>query len=84
MRSSFLFAAALSSVVFAGCASDGDDAISSLIAASAEAAGENCDDGGLKVESGADLNGDGALDFGINTERAAGGAGADGVVYIEY
>lgn len=43
-----------------GCS--GDDAVSSIVVTATEAAGENCAAGGLKVEVGADDNGNGILD----------------------
>lgn len=91
MNKSILFAAALSAAAFMGCASDGDDAVSSIISTGTEAAGANCENGGLKVESGLDLSGDGVLDADEITDTdyicsgdngvdgAAGGNGDDAV-----
>lgn len=41
---------------------DGDDGLNSLVNVSNEPAGDNCDNGGLKVEIGLDTNGNGSLD----------------------
>ena len=41
---------------------DGDSANQSLIKTTVEAAGDNCANGGIKIETGIDTNGDGTLD----------------------
>ena len=41
---------------------DGDSGNQSLIKTTVEAAGDNCTNGGIKIESGIDANGDGTLD----------------------
>lgn len=91
MKNSILLAGTLCAVAFSGCGSDGSDAVSTLINTSAEVAGANCDSGGLKIETGADLSGDGILDAdevestqyvcsGADGETGAtGGDGSDGL-----
>ncbi len=43
---------------------DGEDGKNSLVSVSAEPAGDNCEAGGQKIETGLDLNGNGELDDG--------------------
>jgi hypothetical protein len=71
----------LSSSLALGCAgSDGDDGTETLVSTTAEAAGANCDEGGLKLEFGSDLDGNGSLsaDEVTSTEFVCNGASGDG------
>lgn len=45
-----------------GTGPDGSDGLDALVRVRDEPAGANCDDGGLRIEAGADSNGDGTLD----------------------
>lgn len=57
-----LLLAVFSSTLFAACAGDnGSDGIDTLVASSAEEAGENCPNGGLRLDFGADTDGDAQL-----------------------
>ena len=59
------FSAMLSMLIFSGCKKEGpagQDGFNSLIRTSVEPAGDNCTQGGLKVETGLDLNRNSILD----------------------
>jgi len=86
------------SILFIGaCAgSDGSNGPVSLVALEVEAAGDNCEVGGQKIQAGIDANGDGVLDStevastryvcdGVGSAGAAGSigaAGADGLANL--
>lgn len=60
----------------------GEDGTSVLVSTSAEAAGDNCATGGIKLESGTDTNDDGVLDAGEITDTqyvCNGDGGGDGL-----
>lgn len=73
-------------VVFVSCGEDGKTGLTALTSFSEEEAGENCADGGMKVETGLDENRDGVLDedeiqdtkYICNGEAGTNGAGTDG------
>jgi len=54
----FMFVA----VIFAACGDDGKSGLSALTSITAEESGENCENGGFKVETGLDESRDGTLD----------------------
>ena len=58
---------------------DGSDGLTSLVRVTVEAAGVNCADGGLKLESGLDTNASGVLDAGEITATQYVCHGADGL-----
>jgi hypothetical protein len=60
------------------CADDGAAGKNSLVSTSEEAAGSNCSAGGLKVESGLDIDGDGKLEATEVTSTDYVCSGADG------
>lgn len=67
-------------VLFPGCADDGSNGtngISSLTSVTQEPAGSNCANGGQKIDSGQDLNGNGALDLSeiTSTQYVCNGSG---------
>jgi len=49
-------------LVITSCSDDGADGLSTLINLTDEPAGSNCIAGGIKIETGTDLNGNGTLD----------------------
>ena len=68
-RKFILFLLLLTSLalIMGGCSggSDGDDGkdgVNALITTTNEPAGDNCDSGGVKIESGSDTNNNGILD----------------------
>src|SRR5690606_29404720 len=63
-----------------GASVDGEDGLSALLALSDEEAGDNCENGGTKVDYGTDLDGDGVLDSDEieGTEYACNGQDGEG------
>ena len=57
-----LLIAMIIAIVFAACGDDGKNGLSALTSFSEEEAGENCVNGGMKVDTGLDKSRDGVLD----------------------
>ena len=50
------------SMIFTGCMKDGENGATALIKTTAEAAGDNCENGGTRVDIGLDDNSNGMLE----------------------
>lgn len=81
MKRFIKLATLMSVVALAGCGDDevpGENGISSLVSTTAEPAGDNCTNGGTRLDIGPDTNGDGVLDAEEITDTEFTCSGEDG------